>query len=125
MIGISKANIILYHKKIVKSTGGSSEIRDEGLIESAANRWKMTFDGTDLYPTIIDKISAITHSLIKNHAFVDGNKRIGVAVMILLLKLNGIQMSFTQDELIELGLKTAEGICNVEGIGRWIIDHKA
>lgn len=125
MVGISKENIILYHKKIVKSTGGSSEIRDEGLIESAANRGNMTFDGIDLYPTTVDKISAITHSLIKNHAFVDGNKRIGVAVMVLLLKLNGIKMSFTQQALINIGLKTAEGTYDVEDIVKWINDHKA
>lgn len=124
MKSISTENVILYHKKIVYATGGSLEIRDVGLIESAINRGIMTFDGKYLYETTIEKVSAITHSLIKNHAFVDGNKRIGVAVMILLLRLNKIEVKYTQQELIQLGLKIAEGRKEITHIVKWIIDHR-
>jgi death-on-curing protein len=87
--------------------GGSAGIRDLGLSESALNRAFASYDGIDLYPSIIDKISAITHSLVGNYAFIDGNKRIGMSVMILLLKINNVNVHCTQKELIDLGLKTA------------------
>jgi death-on-curing protein len=116
-------NIMLFHEKIIRETGGSSGIRDRGLIESALNRAFMTYDGKDLYPGIKEKISVIAHSLISNHGFVDGNKRIGVAVMIILLKMNNIKVSYTQQELIDLGLKTAEGLINEENILNWINEH--
>jgi death on curing protein len=117
-------NIILFHKKIVKQTGGSDGIRDLGLIESALNRGLMTFDGRELYESLEMKISVITHGLIRNHGFVDGNKRIGVAVMILLLKMNNIVIRYTQKELIELGLGVAEGRLNEKDILEWIERHK-
>ena len=117
-------NIILFHNKIVKQTGGSDGIRDLGLIESALSRGLMTFDGRKLYESLEMKISAITHGLIRNHGFVDGNKRIGVAVMILLLKINNIVIRYTQKELIELGLGVAEGRFNEKDILAWIESHK-
>jgi death on curing protein len=116
-------NVILFHEKIIKETGGSAGIRDRGLIESALNRAFMTYDGKDLYPNIIEKISAIVHSLICNHGFVDGNKRIGVAVMVILLKMNNIKMYYTQKELIDFGLKTAEGFMKENDILNWIKEH--
>jgi death-on-curing protein len=77
-----------------------------------------TYEGT------IRKISVITYSLIKNHGFVDGNKRVGAAIMLLLLKLNGITIKYSQKALIEIGLKTAEGIYKEEDIEHWIIQHQ-
>lgn len=120
---LSIENIVLFHEKIVRETGGSSGIRDRGLIESALNRAFMTYDGKDLYPSIIEKIAVIAHSLISNHGFVDGNKRIGVAVMLILLRMNNINVSYTQKELIDLGLKTAEGILKEKDILNWINEH--
>ncbi|WP_422449107.1 type II toxin-antitoxin system death-on-curing family toxin [Thermoanaerobacterium sp. DL9XJH110] len=117
---LSVENIILFHEKIIKETGGSAGVRDRGLIESALNRAFMTYDGKDLYPTIIDKIAVITYSLINNHGFVDGNKRIGIAVMIILLKMNNIKVYYTQQELIDLGLKTAGGLMKEKDILNWI-----
>ena len=81
-------NIILFHEKIIKETGGIHEIRDKGLIESALNWAFMTYDNKDLYPSIIKKIAVVTYSLINNHGFADGNKRIGIAVMLIFLKMN-------------------------------------
>jgi death-on-curing protein len=117
-------NILLFHKKIVSKTGGSDGVRDLGLIESALNRGFMTFDGRDLYESIEMKISVISHGLIRNHGFIDGNKRIGVAVMILLLKLNDIEIRYSQQELIDLGLGVAEGKLNENHILEWIERHK-
>lgn len=121
---ISLENVILFHKKIVAQTGGNSGIRDIGLIESALNRALITFDGKELYQEVERKVAVITHSLIRNHGFVDGNKRIGVATMLLLLKLNGININYTQKELIDLGLEIAEGKVDEDGIFTWIEYHK-
>lgn len=117
-------NVILFHKKIVNKTGGSDGVRDLGLIESALNRGVMTFDGRELYEGTEMKISVITHGLIRNHGFIDGNKRIGVAVMILLLKLNNILIKYSQQELIDLGLGVAKGKFNENDILSWIERHK-
>jgi len=117
-------NVLLFHKKIVSKTGGSDGIRDLGLIESALNRGFITFDGKELYASIEMKIAVIAHGLIKNHRFIDGNKRIGVAVMILLLKLNNIIIKYSQQELIDLGLRAAEGKYNENDILTWIESHK-
>lgn len=120
MKSISVEQLILFQKKIISASGGSVGVKDIGLVESALNRHKATFDGVDLYPTIIEKISATTVSLVKNHGFVDGNKRVGVTVMLILLKLNEISISYTQQELIDLGLGLASGELNEEDVKRWI-----
>ncbi|GLC30190.1 type II toxin-antitoxin system death-on-curing family toxin [Clostridium omnivorum] len=117
-------NIILFHKKIVSKTGGSEGIRDLGLIESALNRALMTFDGKELYESPEMKIYVIAYGLISNHGFVDGNKRIGIAVMILLLKMNAIMITYIQQELIVLGLAVAEGKFKEKDILEWIERHK-
>ena len=120
---LSINNIIIFHEKIIKQTGGSTGIRDKGLIESALNRAFASYDGKDLYPSNIDKISVITHSLICNHGFIDGNKRVGISVMLILLKMNNIKVSYTQQELIGLGIKTAEGVSKEKDILNWINEH--
>jgi death-on-curing protein len=120
---LSVDDIVLFHEKIIKETGGSYGIRDIGLIESALNRALMTYGGKDLYPSIIEKIAVVAHSLIANHGFVDGNKRIGVAVMILLLKMNNIKIKYTQQEIVDLGLKVAEGLWKEKDILNWIKRH--
>jgi len=117
-------NILLFHKKIVGKTGGSDGVRDLALIESALNRGLMKFDGQELYESTEMKISVISHGLIRNHGFIDGNKRIGMAVMILLLKLNNIVIRYSQQELIDLGLGVAEGKLNENDILVWIERHK-
>ncbi|QUH21995.1 type II toxin-antitoxin system death-on-curing family toxin [Alkaliphilus sp. B6464] len=113
-------NIILFHEKIIKETGGSTGIRDRGLIESALDRAFATYDGVDLYPSVVEKISVIAHSLISNLGFIDGNKRIGVAAMIMLLKINNITIYYSQQELIDLGIGAAEGSMNEKDILNWI-----
>lgn len=115
--------VITFHKKITSATGGSDGVKDIGLVESALNRYSASYDGIEFYPSIIEKISAITHSLISNHGFVDGNKRIGVSVMLMLLKLNDISVEYSQIELIELGLSVASGQMKEIDIREWIELH--
>lgn len=90
------------------------------MLESALNKPFQTFDGEDLYKTLVDKTSAVTFSLISNHGFVDGNKRIGVSVMLFLLKLNKIELKYSQSDLVELGLGVASGKLNEINIKEWI-----
>ncbi|WP_172200978.1 type II toxin-antitoxin system death-on-curing family toxin [Saccharibacillus qingshengii] len=116
--------LLIYHQKIMKVTGGADGVRDQGLLESALGKAEQTFDGEELYPGLTRKVSVVTFSLIKNHGFVDGNKRIGVAVMLLLLRLNGYSIRYSQDELVQLGLGTAEGKLNENDIEEWIIRHR-
>ena len=116
--------IIILHEKLIIQTGGSVGIRDKGLIESARLRAMATFDGVDLYKTNEEKIAIMTHSLISNHGFVDGNKRIGIAVMLMLTRMNQITIVFSQDELILLGLNIANGIFDEGMIVAWINKHK-
>ncbi|MDQ2087964.1 type II toxin-antitoxin system death-on-curing family toxin [Herbivorax sp. ANBcel31] len=109
-----------FHNQIIERTGGIKGIRDKDLLESSINKPFQTFGGEDLYKEIIDKISAITYSLINNHGFIDGNKRIGVSVMLLLLRLNDVEIKYTQQDLIEFGLIVAKGKYNEESIKEWI-----
>jgi len=121
---ISVANIILAHQKLIDQTGGSHGIRDRNLVESAINRAFATFDGKDLYQMTEDKIAATTFGLVNNHGFVDGNKRVGIAVMLLLLKLNGYTLQYSQEELIIMGISIADGSMDELGIKKWINQHK-
>ncbi len=120
---ISISYIIKLHEKLIKATGGSNGLRDERLLESALENSKATFDGLDLYPTIEDKCTTICFSLVNNHPFVDGNKRIGVYVMLVLLEYNGIKLNFTQKELVDLGLGIATGELKQNDILNWIKNH--
>jgi death-on-curing protein len=125
MKNLSLEQILKFHTRIIQATGGSDGVRDLGLIESALRKADATFDGRELYDGNVNKISVITFSLIKNHGFIDGNKRIGVATMLLLLRLNEISIRYEQEEVVELGLKTAEGKFREENIQRWIEEHQA
>ena len=116
-------DIIKLHSKMIAATGGASGVRDIGLVESALNRCHSSFGGQDLYPEIIQKISVVAYSIINNHGFIDGNKRIGIAVMLMLLRLNELQVSYTQAELVNLGLGVASGELKEQEIEKWIEQH--
>ena len=116
--------ILKLHEKLILATGGSNGIRDIGLLKSAIENSKATFAGEDLYKSIEEKCSNICFGIISNHAFIDGNKRIGIYVMLMLLEYNGIKLIFTQKELIDLGLGTAKGEMKQENILDWIKNHK-
>ena len=109
MITLSKEQIMRLHGKLVEATGGMEGIRDKGLIDSALSAAFQTFDGLELYPSTVAKIARLTYGLVSNHPFVDGNKRIGTYVMLVLLELNHIETNFTDDEIIRIGLELASG----------------
>ncbi len=121
---IGRESVVLFHSKIVYKTGGSKAVRDNSMIDASLNRAFASFDTVDLYPAVEDKIAAICHGLIKNHAFIDGNKRIGIAVMLLLIELNGIKIDYAQSELADLGRGVAEGIYDQSSVREWIYMHK-
>ena len=123
MIRLTKQQVILLHRDVIAQSGGSPEIRDEGLLESALNAPFQTFAGIELYPTIIDKVAQLGYSLIKNHAFVDGNKRIGTHVMLVFLMLNGIDVDYEDEELTQLILDVAAGEISSEQLLAWLQAH--
>jgi len=112
MITLSKEQVIRLHNKLSVDTGGESGIRDEALLESALMCAFQTFDGKELYPSVPAKIARIAFSLITNHPFIDGNKRIGTCVMLILLELNHIAADFNDDEIIYIGIGVASGKIN-------------
>ena len=123
MIRLTKQQVIMLHQDVIAQSGGSPKIRDEGLSDSALNAPLQTFAGMELYPTIIDKAAHLGYSLIKNHAFVDGNKRIGTHVMLTFLMLNGIDVDYEDEELIQLILGVAAGEISSEQLLAWLQAH--
>ncbi len=123
MIRLTKQQVILLHKDIIAASGGSSEIRDEGLLDSALNTPFQTFADAELYPTVIEKAARLGYSLIKNHAFVDGNKRIGAHTMLVFLALNGIEVEYEDSDFIQLVLGVAAGETSAEQFLSWPKSH--
>lgn len=124
MIKFSKEKILLLHQVMAEATGGDVGVRDDALLESAIENIYATFDGIELYPTKEEKTARLGYSLISNHAFVDGNKRIGMYIMISFLELNGIKIDANNDDVVKLGLSVASGNANYDDILNWINEHK-
>lgn len=111
------------HEELILKTGGSSGIRDRGLLESAIYSAQSGLGDEECYPSVEEKAARLAFAVTNNHAFVDGNKRIGILVMLLTLRLNGISLSYTQAELIALGLGIADGSLGYDAILTWISNH--
>ena len=124
MIKFSKDKVKLLHQLISEETGGTIGVRDEGLLESALEGAFATFDGQDLYPSKEEKGARLGYTLISNHAFVDGNKRIGMYVMLTFLEVNGIRLEATNEEVAETGLAVAAGEMGYKDLLDWVIDHR-
>lgn len=124
MIKFSKEKVKLLHQLLWEESGGSVGLRDEGLLDSALESAFAGFGDTELYPTKEEKAARLGYALISNHAFVDGNKRIGVYVMLSFLEMNGIRLQCTDDELVHIGLSIAAGEMKYEALLQWIIDHE-
>jgi death-on-curing protein len=122
---ISKAQIIEIHEILIENFGGSLGIRNEELLESAINRPFQTFDGNELYPSVIEKGSALVESLLINHPFIDGNKRIGYVSLRLFLISNGIDLDATEEEKYDFIISIASGNLKFEGIKEWIAKKSA
>ncbi|MBQ5522076.1 MAG: type II toxin-antitoxin system death-on-curing family toxin [Oscillospiraceae bacterium] len=124
MIRFSKDKVLLLHRLLAEATGGSIGVRDEGLLDSALESAFAGFGDQEFYPSKEEKGARLGYTLISNHAFVDGNKRIGVYVMLSFLEMNGIRIQCTDDELVSVGLSVADGSMKYEELLAWIIDHK-
>ncbi|MCR4712121.1 MAG: type II toxin-antitoxin system death-on-curing family toxin [Clostridia bacterium] len=125
MIKIGKEKVLLLHQLMAEATGGDVGVRDEALLESAIENVYATFDGVELYPSKEEKAARLGFSLISNHAFVDGNKRIGIYIMLSFLEVNGIRIEASNDEVYELGMKVAEGKADYNYILKWVKEKKA
>ncbi len=124
MIKFDKEKVLLLQQLVIKSSGGSAGVRDFGLLDSAIESAYQTFGGEELYPTKEEKGARLGFNLVSNHAFVDGNKRIGLLVMLSFLAINGINLKYTDKELVSIGLSLADGKMNYEQLLDWIIRHK-
>ena len=124
MIKFSKDKVMLLHKLIAEETGGSIGVRDEGLLESALESAFSGFGGQEFYPTKEEKGARLGYTLISNHAFVDGNKRIGVYIMLTFLEVNGIRLECSDEELVHVGLSVADGSMSYEQLLTWVQEHR-
>jgi death-on-curing protein len=115
--------VLLLHARLIQRTGGSGGVRDMGLLESALARPRATFEGQDLYPDLWHKAAALMQSLIKNHPFVDGNKRTALTATGLFLELNGYMLTASNDEAVRFALQAAVGDVDVEAMAAWIENH--
>ena len=124
MIRFSEEKVLLLHQLMAEATGGSVGVRDEGLLESALESAFAGFGEKEFYPTKEEKGARLGYSLISNHAFVDGNKRIGVYVMLSFLEINGIRIQCTDDELVYVGFSVADGTMGYKDLLQWVLDHR-
>ena len=124
MMVLSREQVIALHTQLIAETGGLDGIRDDSLLESALNAPFQSFDGIDVFPSIQQKAARLAFGLIKNHAFIDGNKRIGVHTMLVFLALNKIELDYTQEELSDTVLKIAAGELDFEDLLQWILKHQ-
>jgi death on curing protein len=111
------------HARLIEESGGSDGLRDEAGLESAVSQPTSTFGGEYLYSTLVEKAAALAYSLVKNHAFMDGNKRIGHAAMEVFLLLNGLELSAEIDEQEKVFLGLAAGSIGRDELIRWISEH--
>lgn len=120
---LSLEEVLELHHMLVEQSGGGVGLRDQRLLESAVAQPRMTFGGLDLYPTVTDKAAALCFSLVSNHPFVDGNKRIGHAAMEIFLVLNGFELNAGVDESETIILSLAAGDLTRERLVEWIGQH--
>lgn len=117
---LSLAEIVELHRRIIETSGGSNGIRDLGALESAVAQPRMSFEGRDLYPSLVEKASALGSSLVQNHPFVDGNKRIGHAALEVILVLNGFELEAPVGEQEGIMLQLAAGELSRDEFTRWV-----
>ena len=120
---LTLTEVLELHDRVIEQSGGSAGIRDFGGLMSALAQPRMTFGGEDLYPTIVEKASVIAFSLIKNHPFVDGNKRIGHAAMETLMLLNGLEIDDAVSRQEKVVLQLAAGSITREEFTDWVVAH--
>ena len=109
MMKFTRENVLAIYKILTDTTGGTVGVRDEGLLLSALEAPYQSFGGEDLFPTLLEKSVRLGYGLVANHPFVDGNKRIGILVMLSFMELNGIDVTFTDDEVVDMAMGVASG----------------
>ena len=124
MIRFTREKVLLLHRIMIEATGGSMGVRDEALLESALESPFSGFGDVEFYPTKEEKGARLGYCLISNHAFVDGNKRIGVYVMLTFLEVNGIRLHYTDADIVHVGLSVANRSMSCEGLLDWVQAHE-
>jgi death on curing protein len=120
---LSAEQILFIHHRLITETGGMDGILDINLLISAASRPKATFDGNDLYVDLFDKAAALMDSLVRNHAFVDGNKRTAITATGLFLRVNAHELDVSNTEMVQLTLSCAQSQKTIEDISTWLKQH--
>ena len=123
MIWISAEDVILIHSRVIEGSGGLDGLRDRDGLEAAVSAPMQTFDGKELYPTDLEKIARLGFGLASNHAFLDGNKRIGAMMTQLLLKWNGYDLTLHTGELADMFIAIADGTAKEKDLLDWITRH--
>jgi len=124
MIKLAKHQIIIIHEELIRESGGCTGVRDDALLESALAAPFQEYAGVELFPSIQAKAARLCYGLVKNHPMIDGNKRIGAHVMLIFLALNGYELRYTQQELIDMILEIASGNKDNEELSQWILAHQ-
>ena len=115
--------VLWIYRRVIEDTGGDFGIRDEGLLRSALARPQTSFGGQDLYPTLFEKAAALLESIVRNHPFIDGNKRVAWECLDLMLDLNGYRISADPHRASELMMKVIEHKVTVQEIADWVQQH--
>lgn len=121
---LNKRQILMLHQHLVDETGGSPGLRDEGLLDSAPNAPFQIFGDTSAYPSLQQKAARLCYGLVKNHPFIDGNKRIGAHAMLVFLAVNGLELSYSQQELSDIILQVAAGEKGYDDLLVWLLAHQ-
>ena len=124
MIAFLLNDIMEFHAELESNSVISEGIRDLGLIESAVNMPFQTFDGLNLYPTVEERAAHLFFGLVKNHGFIDGNKRVAVHAMLIYLAINYIVFDYSAQEMEELVVGVASGDVEVEDVISWIYNKR-
>ncbi len=121
---LSREQLLMLHRELIRETGGPDGLRDSGLLDAALNAPFQGFGEMDVFPSLQQKAARLGYGLICNHAFVDGNKRIGAHALLLFLSLNGIELAYTQKELSDMVLGVAAGKLKFEDMVCWVVEHQ-
>ena len=124
MIQPTKSQVLSLHHDLIQVTGGLDGLKDDGLLDAAMNAPFQTYDGEPLFPTLFAKAARLGCGLVQNHPFVDGNKRIGAHTMLVFLEINGVELFYSQEELIDIFLKIAADRANYNDLLQWITNHQ-
>lgn len=121
MIEFTKERVLSLYRILVEETGGTFGVREESLLDSAIFAPYQTFDGIELFPTMIEKAARLGYGLVSNHPFIDGNKRIGVFIMLTFLSVNGIILEFTDEEIVFIAMSIADSKMDYENLKNILI----